>query len=91
MKNIYSHNNFSNDSSNNYLIERDLLLLEIEVYIPHGKVLHNNVDMRFVLKGFFYSSQKLGMPNFFDQLALQHIELSDFCLLYYFHRIELAS
>jgi hypothetical protein len=47
--------------------------------------------MRFVLKGFFYSSQKLGMPNFFDQLALQHIELSDFCLLYYFHRIELAS
>jgi hypothetical protein len=43
--------------------------------------------MRFVLKGFFYPSQKLGMPDFFYQLALQHIELSDFRLLYYLHRI----
>ena len=90
MQNIDGHNDFCDDSSNNGLIEGDLLLLEIEVYIAHGKVLHNNVDMRFVLKGFFYSGQKLRMPNFFNELALQHIELSDFCLLYYLHRIELA-
>lgn len=51
MQYLKSHDDFSGEAENIFLLEHNLLLFEVKVYVTPGQVLHHNVDHVLVLEG----------------------------------------
>jgi hypothetical protein len=83
----HAYYNFSNDSFNHSLGEWYFFSFEIKIKIALRQILHYDVDIRLILKGFANADQKILMAYMLNQLALKHIEFFYLGFLNDFHRV----
>jgi hypothetical protein len=65
VENANAYHYFCYDSADDELREGDFFLFKVEIKITHRQILHNDVDMRLILKGFSDAGQKLRMSDLF--------------------------
>ncbi len=83
----HTYDDLSNNSSDHGFSERYFFSFEIKIKIALGQILHNDVDICLILKGFANTDQKILMTNSLNELALEHIEFFYLGLLNDFHCI----
>ena len=83
----HTYHNFSNYSFNHSLSEWYFFSLQVKIKIALRQILHYDVDIGLILKGFANADQKILMANMLNQLALKHIEFFYLCFLNDFHRV----
>jgi hypothetical protein len=83
----HTYNNFRNDSFDNDLSEWYFFSFEVKIKIAFGQILHNDVDIRLILKGFANADQKILMANMLNELALKHVEFFYLGFLNDFHGV----
>lgn len=81
----HSYYDFCNDSFNHSLSELYFFSFQVKIKIAFRQILHYDVDIRLILKGFANADQKILMAYMFNQLALKHIEFFYLGFLNDFH------
>ena len=83
MQNLYSHNYLGNQHADGFFLERKIFSLQVEVYITPWQILHDDVDLVFilVLKGLADGDEELVDADLSDELALEDVKFLDFSLV----------
>ena len=83
MQNLYSHNYLGNQHADDFFLERKIFSLQVEVYITPWQILHDDVDLVFilVLKGLADGDEELVDADLSDELALEDVKFLDFSLV----------
>ena len=87
VKILKSNYNLCKDCLEVWIRQLDGLLVDVEVKITFGKVLHNDVDIVPVLPYFYYAHQKGIVPDAGKYIRLQEIMLLYFTFGNQLHRI----